>query len=167
MTGRAGGLMAVHRLGDPIGIGAGDVVVVPTNAGTMHLAVDLALVSKDLGATTIALSQVDYEMDPRLTPEHASGKRLTEVTDIVVDLGGRYGDAELDFTCGPQTFAAIPSSGITTPLAMWMIFAEATELLCQRGTPPLIWESMQMPGVHAGNLERFAEYRSSRNGVSS
>ena len=29
---------------------------------------------------------------------------------------------------------------------MWMIFARATELLCERGTPPLIWDSMQMPG---------------------
>lgn len=166
VTFRAGGLMAVHRLSDPVGIEAGDVVVVPTNAGTTQMTVDLALIGKDRGATTVALTQVDYEMDPRLTPEHSSGKRLSEVAEIVVDLGGRYGDTELDFTCGPQSFSAIPGSGIAGMLAMWMIFAEAAELLCQRGTPPLVWDSMQMPGVHTANLERFAGYRRTRNGVS-
>ena len=167
VTFRAGGLMAVHRLSDPVGIEAGDVVVVPTNAGTTQMTVDLALIGKARGATTVALTQVDYEMDPRLTPEHPSGQRLGEVADIVIDLGGRYGDTELDFICGPQAFSAIPGSGIAGMLAMWMIFAEATEILCQRGTPPLIWDSMQMPGVHAANLERFASYRQSRNGVAS
>lgn len=167
VTFRAGGLMAVHRLSDPVGIEAGDVVVVPTNAGTTQMTVDLALIGNARGATTVALTQVDYEMDPRLTPEHPSGQRLGEVADIVIDLGGRYGDTELDFICGPQAFSAIPGSGIAGMLAMWMIFAEATELLCQRGTPPLVWDSMQMPGVHAANLERFAGYRQSRNGVAS
>lgn len=165
VTFRAGGLMAVHRLSDPVGIEAGDVVIIPSNAGTNHMTVDLALIAKDRGAVTVALTQVDYEMDPRLTPEHASGKRLCEVTDITVDLGGRYGDTELDFSSGDRTFSAIPGSGVATQLAMWMIFADATELLCERGTPPLHWDSMQMPGVHTENLERFAGYRRSRNGV--
>jgi uncharacterized phosphosugar-binding protein len=167
VTFRAGGLMAVHRLSDPVGIEAGDVVIVPTNAGTTKMTVDLALIAKGRGATTVALTQVGYETDPRLTPEHPSGNRLSEVADIVVDLGGRYGDTELDFTAGDRSFSAIPGSGIAGMLAMWMIFAEATELLCERGTPPLIWDSMQMPGVHPANLERFAQYRSTRNGVSS
>jgi uncharacterized phosphosugar-binding protein len=167
VTFRAGGLMAVHRLSDPVGIEAGDVVIVPTNAGTTQMTVDLALIAKQRGATTVALTQVGYETDPRLTPEHSSGNRLSEVADIVVDLGGRYGDTELDFTAGDRSFSAIPGSGIAGMLAMWMIFAEATELLCERGTPPLIWDSMQMPGVHPANLERFAQYRITRNGVSS
>lgn len=165
VTFRAGGLMAVHRLSDPVGIEAGDVVVIPTNAGTTHATVDFALIGNERGATTVALTQLAYETDPRLTPEHSSGKRLSDVADIVVDLGGRYGDTELDFTAGDRSFSAIPGSGVAMMLALWMIFAEATELLCERGIPPLIWDSMQMPGVHAANLERFADYRHSRNGV--
>ncbi len=164
-TYRAGGLMAVHRLIDPIAIEAGDVVLIGTNAGTTALTVDLALISRERGATSIALTQLPYEMDPRLVPEHPSGKRLAEVADIVVDLGGRYGDTELTFTSGGRSFDAIPGSGVAQVLAMWMIFARATELLCERGTPPLIWDSMQMPGVHAENLARFAGYRTSRIGV--
>jgi uncharacterized phosphosugar-binding protein len=166
VTFRAGGLMAVHRLSDPVGIEAGDVVVVPTNAGTTHATVDFALIGKERSATTVALTPMSYETDPRLTPEHVSGKRLNEVADIVVDIGGRYGDTELDFTSGGCSFSAIPGSGIAASLAMWMIFAEATEMLCERGIPPLIWDSMQMPGVHAENLKRFADYRATRIGYS-
>jgi uncharacterized phosphosugar-binding protein len=167
VTYRAGGLMAVHKLGDPIAIERGDVVVIGTNAGTNAITVDLALISRERGAPSIALTQLPYEMDPRLVPEHSSGKRLSEVADIVIDLGGQYGDAELTFTSGNRSFAAIPGSGVTQVLAMWMIFARAIELLCERGTPPLIWDSMQMPGVHAENLARFAGYRASRIGFSS
>lgn len=163
-TFRAGGLMAVHRLSDPVGIERGDVVLIPTNAGTTHATVDFALIGNERGAISVALTQVAYETDSRLTPEHTSGKRLSEVARIVIDLGGRYGDTELDFTCGDRSFSAIPGSGLAGMLAMWMIFARATELLCERGTPPLIWDSMQMPGVHAENLKRFAVYRSSRIG---
>lgn len=165
-TYRAGGLMAVHRLSDSISIEAGDVVLIGSNAGTTALTVDLALISRERGATAIALTQLAYEMDPRLTPEHPSGKRLSEVAGIVVDLGGQYGDTELTFEAGAHRFDAIPGSGVALVLAMWMIFARATELLCERGTPPLIWDSMQMPGVHAENLKRSAEYRSSRMGIS-
>lgn len=163
-TYRAGGLMAVHRLTDAVAIEGGDVVLIGTNAGTTVTTVDLALISRERGAASIALTQLAYEMDPRLVPEHASGKRLSEVADIVVDMGGQYGDTELTFTSGSRSFAAIPGSGVAEVMVMWMIFARATELLCERGTPPLIWDSMQMPGVHAENLERFAGYRATRLG---
>ena len=165
-TYRAGGLMAVHRLTDPIAIESGDVVLIGTNAGTTALTVDLALTSRQRGATSIALTQLPYEMDPRLIPEHPGGQRLSEEADIVIDLGGQYGDTELTFASGKHSFSAIPGSGVAQVMAMWMIFARATELLCERGTPPLIWDSMQMPGVHAENLKRFADYRASRIGYS-
>lgn len=164
VTYRAGGLMAVHKLSDPIAIERGDVVVIGTNAGTNALTVDLALISRERGAPSIALTQLPYELDPRLTPEHPSGKRLSEVADFVIDLGGQYGDTELTFASGEREFSAIPGSGVAHVMVMWMIFARATEILCERGTPPLIWDSMQMPGVHAENLARFAGYRASRIG---
>ena len=47
----------------------------------MRLTVDLALISRERGANSIALTQLPYEMDPRLVPEHASGKRLSEVAE--------------------------------------------------------------------------------------
>jgi uncharacterized phosphosugar-binding protein len=164
-TSRAGGLMAVHKLSDPVAIESGDVVLIGTNAGTTHLTVDLALLGRERGATSIALTQLSYELDPRLTPEHPSGQRLAEVADTVIDLGGTYGDTELTFSSGDRSFDAIPGSGVAAMLAMWMIFAGATELLCRRGTPPLIWDSMQMPGVYAENLKRYAAYGHSRLGI--
>ena len=113
----------------------------------------------------MALTPVDYQIDPRLAAEPPSHKPLREVADIVIDLGGGYGDTELDFTPGDRSFSAIPGSGITGMLAIWRNSAEAAGLLSQREPRPLIWDSRQMPGAHTVNLERYAGYRLSRNGM--
>ena len=60
---------------------------------------------------------------------------ISEVGDIVIDMGGQYGDTELTFTSGSRSFAAIPGSGVAEVMVMWMIFARATELLCEAWNP--------------------------------
>ena len=108
-TYRAGGFMAAHILEDPITIEPGDVVIEGTPAGTSALAIDVALGAKARGATLIALTQLVFEQDSRIVLQHASGKRLHELADIVVDFGGSYGDGELDFM--DTEVRIIPSSG--------------------------------------------------------
>src|SRR5438046_3001011 len=56
LTFRAGGLMAIHILDDPIAIEAGDVVLIGTNAGTTFLTVETALIARARGATSVALT---------------------------------------------------------------------------------------------------------------
>jgi len=148
-TYRAGGFMAVHILEDPIVIAPGDVVIEGTPAGTSGLAIDLALAAKTRGATLIGLTQLVFERDPRIVLQHSTGLRLCELADIVIDLGGAYGDGELDFlSTGVQV---IPSSGITGMAAMWMIFAEAIDVMLARGVAPLMWQSMLVPGASERN----------------
>ena len=60
VTFRAGGLMAVHVLDDPIVIESGDVVLIGTNAGTTFLTVQTALTARERGATVVALTQLPY-----------------------------------------------------------------------------------------------------------
>src|SRR5207249_12204322 len=48
--------------------------------------------SSDLGATTVALTQVAYEDDSSVILFHPAAKRLHDVADIIVDLGGDVGD---------------------------------------------------------------------------
>src|SRR5215217_1907105 len=54
---RAGGLMAVHILDDPIVVEPGDIVIEGTPAGTSGLAIETALGVKARGGTLIALTQ--------------------------------------------------------------------------------------------------------------
>jgi uncharacterized phosphosugar-binding protein len=162
-TYRAGGLMAVHILDDPIVVEPGDIVIEGTPAGTSGLAIETALGVKARGATLIALTQLVYEQDPRIVLQHSSGKRLHEIADLTIDLGGSYGDGELDLL--EPGLRVFPSSGITAMVAMWMIFADATERLTARGLMPLIWQSVLVPGATERNARLRERYVAGRSGV--
>lgn len=162
LTFRAGGLMAIHILDDPIAIDAGDVVLIGTNAGTTVATVQTAMTARQRGATSVALTQLPYENDPAVIPEHPSGKRLNEVADIVIDLGGQSGDGELVSPDG--SFRIVPGSGMAVLLAGWMIVAEAVARLVAAGTPPLLWQSMQVTGATVRNNALLNAYHSNHIG---
>src|SRR5947209_5160206 len=63
VTYRAGGLMAIHSLEDPITIESGDLVLIGTNAGTTVLTVETALIARARRAKVVALTQLAYETD--------------------------------------------------------------------------------------------------------
>jgi uncharacterized phosphosugar-binding protein len=156
-TDRAGGLMAVHELHDPITVQPGDVVIAGTNAGTLASHIDLADAVKARGARLIVITQLPFEQAPDVVPSHPSGRRLSELADVVIDLGGLPGDAELPFAA--DGLRLLPSSGVTGVLALWMVFAEATGRLTAQGTPPLVWQAMQMPGAMERNAATLRRYR--------
>jgi uncharacterized phosphosugar-binding protein len=162
LTFRAGGLMAIHTLDDPIAIEAGDVVLIGTNAGTTFLTVQTALIARGRGATSVALTQLPYETDPAVIAEHPSGKKLYECADVVIDLGGQVGDGEL--TSPDGEFRIIPGSGVAVVLAGWMIVAEAVARLVAAGKPPLLWQSMQVTGATARNTALLGTYHSTHIG---
>ncbi|MEA2585832.1 MAG: hypothetical protein QOF33_3917 [Thermomicrobiales bacterium] len=161
VTYRAGGLMAIHALDDPIVVEAGDVVLIGTNAGTTTLTVETALTAHERGASVVVLTQMAYEADPRVIPEHPSGTRLHEHADVLIDLGGQVGDGELAMADGMRI---MPGSGVATLLAAWMILAEAIDRLGKAGKTPLMWESMQLTGAMTGNLERRRAYHRTGKG---
>jgi uncharacterized phosphosugar-binding protein len=161
-TYRAGGFMAAHILEDPIVLEPGDVVIEGTPAGTSGLVIDIAIAAKARGATLIALTQLVYEQDPRIILQHPTGRRLHELADLVIDLGGCYGDGEIDLP--GDDVRIIPSSGITGMTAMWMIFAEAVEQLQAHGLMPIMWQSMLVPGATARNEKLRRQYLDERVG---
>jgi uncharacterized phosphosugar-binding protein len=164
ITNRAGGFMAIHSLEDPIAIERGDVVLIGTNAGTTVLTVETALIARQRGAIVVALTQIAYEADPAAPAEHPSGQKLHEVADIVIDLGGQFGDGELSFSENANEMRILPGSGAAVVIAAWMVLAEATDRLAALGKPPLFWQSMQIPGATPRNLALLDEYRRTRIG---
>ena len=161
-TGRAGGLIACHVLHDPITVELGDVVVMGSNAGTTFRAIETALIARERGATTVALTQVTYEDDPTVILFHPSGKRLHEVADIVVNLGGHVGDGALTFS--EIDALVMPSSGVAGMMAMWMIFSQTIALVLADGKVPLVYQSLQIPHAIARNDGLVAEYGRTRRG---
>jgi uncharacterized phosphosugar-binding protein len=161
-TYRAGGLIAAHILENIAVVQPGDCVIEGTPVGTSNLAIDTALGSKIRGATLIALTNVEFENDPRTIVEHPSERRLHEIADIVVDLGGPIGDGM--FAVGDPPIRVIPHSGVTGMVAMWMIFAEATSVLRGRNKLPRFYECIMISGADVHNATEIDAYLRTNRG---
>jgi uncharacterized phosphosugar-binding protein len=162
-THRAGGLIAVHALESPDDVAAGDVVLFGITAGAAAEVVDLALDLQRRGARVIAISQLDFERHPDLPATHPSGRRLSDVADVHVDIGGPYGDGELEL--GETGIRVLPSSGVSSLLVLWMVLADAVGRLQAQGIVPLAYESNLLPGARSRNEAREGRYAATGRGV--
>ena len=60
-----------------------DIFIIASNSGVNGSILGVALAAKARGHKLIAVTSLDHTM--RVTPKHPSGKRLSEVADIVID----------------------------------------------------------------------------------
>ena len=163
-TYRAGGLMAVHILNDPVLVRRGDCVIEGTPVGTSGLAIDCALNAKARGATLVALTNVAFENDSQTILEHPTERRLHQIADIVVDLSGPIGDGIFSHP-DTEEMRVIPHSGVTGMVAMWMILSEAVSLLLARGEAPRFYECIMIEGASERNNRERDAYLTSGSGV--
>ncbi|MCX7299462.1 MAG: SIS domain-containing protein [Rhodobacterales bacterium] len=115
----------------------GDVVIIASNSGRNAYPIELALLAKEAGATTIALTSLTHAQ--HITSRHPSGKRLFELTDVVLDNGGAYGDGSLAI---PGLAAKMgPTSTIIGVYLLNTVMAEAVALLAAEGIAVDIYQS--------------------------
>jgi uncharacterized phosphosugar-binding protein len=177
IIGRAGGLVCVTGILDPTGgfienlpgygtklverydrqyqLLAGEAVIVISNSGKNGSPIDVALYAKQKGLTVIALTCMAMS---RVTPsQHASGKRLFEVADHVLDNGGVPGDAIVDVAGDVK--AGPTSTFIGCSVLNWLMLA-TVEWLQKNGQPLPILRSQNLPGAIEHNRELGKKYKS-------
>lgn len=185
IVGRAGGLVPTNRIGlsdlvlrggedrsvlaDPLlerspglarrlyelaGPRPQDLFVIVSNSGVNNSVVDMALHVKEAGHRLVALTSLTHT---RAVPAlHASGKRLADIADAVLDNGAPAGDALLPL---PDGGALCGVSTITSALLVQMVVAEAVGLLQAEGHDAPVYISANLPGGHERNVvleERYA-----------
>ncbi|MCS7062101.1 MAG: sugar isomerase domain-containing protein [Anaerolineae bacterium] len=120
----------------------GDVLIIGSVSGRTALQVELALQARALSVTTIALTAIAHSS--QLTSEHPSGKRLYEVTDLVLDHPTDYGDAMIDVP-GVE-HKVLPASGVLAAVMLWAVTAGIIERMTAAGMPPTVYRSINLPG---------------------
>jgi uncharacterized phosphosugar-binding protein len=176
IIGRAGGLVCVTGIIDPTGgfienlpgygeklvarydrqyqMLPGEVVIVISNSGKNSSPIDVALYAKKKGLTVVGLSCL--AMSRAATSQHASGKRLFEVVDHVLDNGGVDGDAIVDL--GGGVCAGPTSTLIGCSVLNWLMLS-AVEWLKAAGHPLPLLRSQNQPGAIEHNRELGARYK--------
>jgi uncharacterized phosphosugar-binding protein len=163
-THRAGGFLGVHTFESSDEVRRGDSVLIGITAGAAGELVALTLDLQARSAAVVAITQREFEF--QLEATHPSGRRLSDVADVHIDIGGPYGDGELELEAGGGApIHILPSSGVTSLFVLWMILAEAVVRLDARGLAPLAYESNLLPGAPERNREREALYAATGRGV--
>jgi uncharacterized phosphosugar-binding protein len=131
----------------------GDVFVIASNSGVNGTIVGLALLAKEHGHGVIAVTSLDHTM--QVTPKHPSGKRLSEIADVVIDNLAPYGDTTLTVGDGIGVGAV---SSMTAAYIAQLLTIGVAERLVAAGTVPPIYLSANIPSGDEHNHELEARY---------
>ena len=133
----------------------GEMIWIASQSGINGAVVDFAIEAKKRGLMTVGFTSVVHSSS--VASRHSSGKRLFEVCDEVVDLGGFPGDASVPVT---EEVSAGPLSTLTAVLLGHSIIVAAAATLERQGTR-CIYASVNTPLGEARNkkLEQLASKR--------
>ncbi len=129
-----------------------DVFIIASNSGVNGSIVGVALAAKARGHKVIAVTSMDHTM--RVKPKHPSGKRLSEVADIVIDNLAPFGDSTMQLQDGTGIG---PVSSLTAAFIAQRITIGVADTMRQRGKTPPVYISANIPGgdEHNGALENL------------
>lgn len=134
---------------------AQDVLVVFSHGGRNAAPVETAMYGKQLGLVVIGVtSTVNLERPP----EHSSGKRLAEVSDIVIDTRVPIEDALVTVNGWERPVAG--ASTIVAMAIMQELVARTAQVLAKQGVTLPTFVSPTVPGASLkSNDEVFASHR--------
>jgi uncharacterized phosphosugar-binding protein len=129
-----------------------DVFMIASNSGVNGSILGVALAAKARGHKLIAVTSLDHTN--RVQPKHPSGKRLSEVADIVIDNLAPFGDSTMELEGGIGVGAV---SSITAAFIAQRITIGVAEAMRQRGKTPPVYISANIPGgdEHNSALENL------------
>lgn len=141
-------------LAELYGVSEGDVVLITSNSGRNAYPVEMALCAKERGASVIAITNVDHST--KTSSRHASGKKLMDLADIVIDNCGVEGDSA--FTPEGMKAPICPTSTMANAFMVQAMVAACTEEMLKEGQEPPVFISLNSDGNEAVNEVLFKKY---------
>jgi uncharacterized phosphosugar-binding protein len=118
-----------------------DIFVIASNSGVNGSIVGMALAAKARGHKVIAVTSLAHTR--AVKPKHPSGRRLSEVADIVIDNLAPYGDTVMEIHGGIGVGAV---SSITAAFIAQLITIGVAETIVAHGQTPPVYLSANIPG---------------------
>ncbi|HEU4396865.1 MAG TPA: sugar isomerase domain-containing protein [Actinomycetota bacterium] len=135
---------------------SGEVVVVVSNSGVNPVPVEVALGCRERGLQVVALTNV--EQAKATAARHASGAKLHELADVVVDNRCPVGDAAVTLAGGDRVG---PMSTVVGAAVIAALAARVAELLLDRGatSPVLVSQNLDGRDATERNQQLLRAYR--------
>ena len=123
-------------------LAAGDVLLIHSVSGRNAVAIEMAQAARSIGATVIVLTNL--QTSRAVSSRHASGKKLYDFGDIVLDNCGCVGDSSLQLSGLPVKTA--PTSTAIGAVLVNAIAARAIERMLEAGFEPPVFLSANLDG---------------------
>lgn len=118
-----------------------DIFIIASNSGVNGSILGVALAAKTRGHKVIAVTSLEHTN--AVKPKHPSGKRLSEVADVVIDNLAPFGDSTMKLEGGIGVGAV---SSITAAFIAQRITIGVAEAIRKRGKTPPVYISANIPG---------------------
>lgn len=132
----------------------GEMLFIYSNSGVNALPVEMALLAREAGMTTVAVCALNYA---RVAPLSSIGRRLFEVTDYTIDNGGEPGDSVIALEDSPWRVGA--SSTVVGALIWNALVTETVQLLQARAIDLPIFASSNLPGAVEHNAALLQKWQ--------
>ncbi len=137
------------------GMQSGDTIIISSNSGINIVPVEAALYAKAQGLTVVCITskKVSNELEPR----HPDGKKLYQVSDIVIDNHAPKGDGLLEIpqnhqlTGGASTFGSL--------FIGQRIVLKIENMYIADGKIPPVYQSANLPGGDEYNSKIMDQYK--------
>ncbi len=146
---RIPGLGAELLAGSPAA--AGDVLILASTSGRNAVTIDMALAAKEKGIRVIGITALAYTK--AVASRHASGKKLVDLCEVVIDNGAPYGDAAVAIPGFSQKVG--PLSSLTGVAIVNALAAETAARLMAAGVTPPVFMSANVDGGDAHNAAQL------------
>lgn len=131
-------------------IRSSDAAIVASNSGRNAVTIETALELQARGLTVIAVTSLAHSR--AVSARHASGRRLSDIADIVIDTGVPAGDAAIALSGGALRMG--PLSTVAGAVIVHAVTIEAAAILVQRGHAPPVLTSANLDTTSLEDLER-------------
>lgn len=133
----------------------GEVLTIISNSGINATSVEMAQIAKSKGVKTMAITNVAHAQKAK--SRHASGKKLFEICDLVIDSKGIPGDAVIEVP-GLDVKVA-PMSTILAAATINLLAISVCEKYSQEGLVAPVYLSANLPGGDERNRKLEAKYQ--------
>ena len=138
------------------GLQPGDTILISSNTGINTVPVEAAMYAKKRGLTVVCVTS--KEVSQQLVSRAPSGKKLYEVSDIIIDNHAPKGDGLLTIP-GTQQITGGASTFGSLFIAQRIVLKIENMFLAQGEMPPVL-RSANLPGGDEYNKKAVAAYQS-------
>lgn len=130
-----------------------DVIFIFSNSGRNAVTVEMALEAKKRGLFVISVTNLAHSTS--VSSRHSSGKKLMEVSDLVIDNGGCVGDASMEI--GGDRVG--PTSTVIGAALMQSIICRIVEICMEEKTPVEVFSSSNVDQGDEINSAYIKKYK--------